>query len=55
MSGTSRSGFAAREEKSSKPRSKLPHDGMGSITPSPKMLKFASVSMNKGIEIQNCA
>jgi hypothetical protein len=55
MSGTSRHGFAASAEKSSKPRSRFPHDGIGSITPSPKMLKFASVKMNNGIEIQNCA
>jgi hypothetical protein len=54
MSGASRHGLAASAEKSSKPRSKFPQDGIGSITPSPKMLKFASVKMNNGIEIQNC-
>src|SRR6266436_5977154 len=52
---TRRIGFAESVEKSSKPRSKFPQDGIGSITPSPKMLKFASVKMNNGIEIQNCA
>ena len=47
MSGTSLQGFAASAEKSSKPRIKLPHEGIGSITPRPKMLRFASVKMNK--------
>jgi len=54
-SGASFQGFAATAEKSSKPRIKFPQDGMGSITPNPKMLRLVSVKINSGIEIQNCA
>ena len=35
--------------------SKLPHEGMGSATPKPRIPRFASLKMNTGIEIQNCA
>src|SRR5258708_7503848 len=35
--------------------SKLPSEGSGSVTPSPNAPKFASVMMNTGTEIQNCA
>ena len=53
--GASFHGLAPTAEKSSRPRNKLPHDGIGSITPSPSMLSVASVKTNTGIEIQNCA
>src|SRR5207244_13035137 len=53
--GTSLQGFAESVEKSSKPRIKFPQEGIGSITPRPRMRRFASVKMKSGIEIKNCA
>src|SRR5437879_12319386 len=53
--GASFNGLEPTAEKSSRPRNKLPHDGIGYITPSPSMLSVDSVNTNKGIEIQNCA
>src|SRR5690348_10884233 len=53
--GTVLQGLAATMEKSSKPRKRFPHDGSGSMTPSPSILKVASVKMNTGMAIQNCA
>ncbi len=53
--GANLQGFAESAEKSSKPRIKFPQDGIGSITPRPRMLKLASVRMKSGIEIRNCA
>src|SRR5437867_703984 len=54
-SGARLQGLAATAEKSSRPRKRFPHDGIGSITPKPSMLKVASVSTKTGIEIQNWA
>src|SRR6266851_1365487 len=54
-SGANLPGLDVTAEKSSSPRSRLPHDGMGSLTPRPSMLRVASVKMNTGMETQNCA
>src|ERR1700693_2064672 len=54
-SGASLHGYTLTDEKSSRPRRRFPHEGMGSMTPRPRMLKLASVRMNSGIETQNCA
>src|SRR5215468_3753452 len=53
--GASLHGLALTAGKSSSPRSKLPQEGKGSITPRPSMLSVASARMNTGMEIQNCA
>src|SRR6202030_3283621 len=55
ISGASLPGFELTAEKSSSPRSRLPQEGIGSVTPSPSILRVASVKMNTGIETQNCA
>jgi len=54
-SGMSRHGLADIAPKSSQPRNRFPQEGSGSMTPSPSMLRVASVRMNKGMEIQNWA
>ena len=43
------------EIKPSNSFNKLPQEGMGSATPSPRIPRLASLRMNTGIEIQNCA
>src|SRR4051812_19467057 len=53
--GTNCTGCADNVEKLPSSRRMLPHEGMGSLTPSPKMPRFASVKIKTGTEIQNCA
>src|SRR6266850_2823389 len=53
--GTKRHGWSPIAEKSSSSRSRLPHEGNGSLTPRPRIPRFASARMKTGIEIQNCA
>src|SRR5271157_1596547 len=54
-SGAKRQMSARRDSTVSSSRSKLPNDGKGSATPSPRMLRLASDRMKMGTEIQNCA
>src|SRR5713226_5731217 len=54
-SGTSFHGASANESMPSSSRSRLPQDGIGSATPSPRMPRFASLRMKTGMEIQNWA
>src|SRR6185503_10876234 len=54
-SGTSFQGASLRENMPSSSRNRPPHDGIGSVMPSPRIPRLASARMNTGIEIQNCA